>query len=105
MTRLLKAASRSIRALLSNVEPLAQDEYRLRNDRLSYFSITRQLVEAQFVLRDGELSARLWHEVADRDMDLGRVVNLLYRCTDHVNDDIMRLSDESYLALIDPSDP
>ena len=105
MTRLLKAASRSIRALLGNVEPLALDECRLRNDRLSYFSLTRQLVEAQFVLRDGELSARLWHEVADRDLDLGRIVNLLYCCTDHASDDVMRSSDESYLALIDSNDP
>ena len=105
MTRLLKAASQSIRALLGNVEPLAQDECRLRNDRMSYFSLTRQLVEAQFVLRDGELSARLWHEVADRDMDLGRVVNLLYSCINHDDDDVMRSSDESYLALIDPHDP
>ena len=70
------------------------DECRLRNDRQSYVALSRQLVQAQFVLRDRELTTRLWQDVANRDMDLGRIINLLYCCSSPEDDEAMRWIDE-----------
>jgi hypothetical protein len=38
-------------------------------------------------------------------MDLGRIINLLYRCSSPEDDEAMRCIDEGYLALIDRKDP
>ena len=103
--QLLKAATKTINGLLPSQELRSTDECRQRNDRQSYFHITRQLVSAQFVLADGQLSARLWQEVADRDMDLGRVINLLYCCSSPEDDQAMQDADEGYLSLISRNDP
>ena len=105
MSPILQAASRSIRGLLRTPEGQSFDECRLRNDRQSYVALSRQLVQAQFVLRDRELTERLWQDVANRDMDLGRIINLLYRCSSPEDDEAMRGIDEGYLALIDRKDP
>jgi hypothetical protein len=44
--------------------------------------------------------------VADRDLDRGRILHLLYSCHDlHDDDEMMRCSDEAYVALVDPRDP
>ena len=81
-------------------------ECRIRNDRQSYFKVVRELVRAQFELGDGELTARLWKDIADRDLDRGRIIHLLYGCGDlHHNDEVMRLSDEAYVALVNPLAP
>lgn len=81
-------------------------ECRMRNDRQSYFKVVRELAHAQFELADGELTARLWQDVAERDLDRGRIIHLLYQCGDlHDDDAVMRFSDEAYLALVDPRDP
>ena len=77
----------------------AAEECRVRNDRQSYFSIVRDLVLAQFVLGDQELTARLWRDVGDRNLDVGRIVNLLYRCSFHDDDELMRQLDDEFLSL------
>lgn len=77
----------------------AAEECRLRNDRQSYFSVVRDLVLAQFVLGDQELTTRLWKDVGDRDLDVGRIVNLLYRCSFHDDDEQMRQVDDAFLSL------
>lgn len=77
----------------------AAEECRSRNDRQSYFAITRDLVHAQFVLADGELSRRLWQEVADRDLEVGRILHLLYGCSCHDDDSEMTLADDTFLAM------
>ena len=74
--QLLKAASTAIHGLLPSRQIRTTEECRQRNDRQSYFSLTRQLVSAQFVLADGQLAARLWQEIADREMDLGRASSI-----------------------------
>ena len=79
----------------------SSEECRLRNDRQSYLHIVRQLVKAQFVLHDRELTIRLWQEVLERKMDLGRIVNLLYGCNFH-DVESMLVADEKYLALVVP---
>ena len=83
--------------LLTTAQPT--DECRLRNDRQSYFAITRALVQAQFVLADGVLSQRLWQEVADRDMEVGRILNLLYGCWFQDDNAEMTEVDDAFLAL------
>ena len=105
MSPILQAASRSIRGSLRTPGAQSFDECRLRNDRQSYVALSRQLVQAQFVLRDRELTNRLWQEVANREMDLGRIINLLYRCSSPEDDEAMRWIDEGYLALVDRKDP
>lgn len=81
-------------------------ECRMRNDRQSYFKVVRDLAHAQFDLADGELTARLWQDVAERDLDRGRIIHLLFQCGDQHDDDaVMRFRDEAYLAMVDPNDP
>ena len=72
-------------------------EARSRNDRQAYFSITRDLAEAQFKLADDELSRRLWDDVGERELDVERINNLLYGCTFHDDDAAMQEADEAYL--------
>ena len=74
-------------------------ECRLRNDRQSYFAITRELVQAQFVLADGELSQRLWQEVAERHLEVGRILNLLYGSCFQDDEAEMTALDDAFLAL------
>ncbi|MBL6798159.1 MAG: hypothetical protein ISQ53_05120 [Synechococcus sp. BS307-5m-G39] len=83
--------------LLTTAQPTA--ECRLRNDRQSYFAITRALVQAQFVLADGVLSQRLWQEVADRDLEVGRILNLLYSSCFQDDEAEMTALDDAFLAL------
>ena len=68
---ILKAAATAIHGLLPSKDNRSTEECRQRNDRQSYFNLTRQLVSAQFVLADGQLAARLWQEVADREDSAG----------------------------------
>ena len=82
---------------LTTAQPTA--ECRLRNDRQSYFAMTRELVQAQFVLADGVLSQRLWQEVADRDLEVGRILNLLYGCWFQDDEAEMTALDDAFLAL------
>ena len=105
MPPILQAASQSIRDLLRTPGAQSFDECRLRNDRQSYVALSRQLVQAQFVLRDRELTTRLWQDVAHRELDLGRIINLLYCCAFPEDDEAMRWIDEGYLALINHKDP
>ena len=46
----------------------------------AHFDAARRLAQAQFQLADAELSQRLWQDVADCDLDVDRVLNLLYGC-------------------------
>jgi len=82
-----------------NETVLAGEECRARNDRQTYFSIARELVDAQFVLADQELTRRLWQEVGDRDLEIGRIINLLYRCSSHEDESEMVEVDDAFLQL------
>ncbi len=84
---------------LLNETVLAGEECRARNDRQTYFSIARELVDAQFVLADQELTRRLWQEVGDRNLEIGRIINLLYRCSSHEDDTEMVEVDDAFLQL------
>ena len=105
MPKVLKAASKKIRNLLKTGVQHSFSEERLRNDRQSYFAMTRALVDAQLEWRDAELSSRLWKEVNDRSMDRGRLLYLLYRVEAHHDEIAMQQADIAYLQLVDPRDP
>ena len=77
----------------------AAEECRARNDRQSYFAITRELVRAQFELADAELTQRLWQEVAERDLEVGRILHLMYGCGCHQDDTEMLAADSTFLAM------
>ena len=84
---------------LLNEQVLHGDECRARNDRQTYFAFTRELVNAQFVLADQELTRRLWQEVGDRNLEIGRIINLLYRCGCHDDESEMVEVDDKFLQL------
>ena len=75
---------------------LGAQEARIRNDRQAVFQLVRELVQAQFELGDEELTKRLWQDVADREIDLDRVINLMYTCSFHEDDNEMTTVDETY---------
>jgi hypothetical protein len=77
----------------------AYSESRFRNDRQALFELTRQLVQAQFVEANAELSRRLWDDVADRGMDVDRIVHLMYRCCFQNDQEAMLEADEAFFAV------
>mgnify|MGYP003316416644 CR=1 FL=1 len=105
MPKVLKAASQRIRNLLKPAAQHSFSEDRLRNDRQSYITMTRALVEAQLEWRDAELSSRLWKDVADRGMDRGRLLHLIYSVEARHDDEALQNVDAAYLQLVDPMDP
>ena len=74
-------------------------ECRIRNDRQSYFALARELANAQFILADSELSCRLWQDVADRELDVARLLYLLYGGWDVEDDEEMLEADQQFLSL------
>ncbi len=83
----------------SNLKPLNTldfAELRIRNDRQTVFALTRELVRAQFELADQELSDRLWQDVIDRGINLERIINLMYCCSSHDDDQEMLEIDELF---------
>ena len=76
--------------------PVGIQEARIRNDRQAVFQLVRDLVQAQFDRADEELTKRLWQDVADREIDLDRVINLMYTCSFHEDDNEMTKVDETY---------
>ncbi len=76
--------------------PVGTQEERTRDDRQEVFQLVRDLVQAQFDRGDEELTKRLWQDVADREIDLDRVINLMYTCSFHEDDNEMIKVDETY---------
>ncbi len=76
-------------------------ESRIRNDRQAIFDLTRQLVHAQFELADQELTNRLWEEVIQRNIEIERILNLMYRCTSHEDENEMLEVDLTYQNQIE----
>ena len=75
---------------------IGSQEARIRNDRQAVFQVVWDLVQAQFARGDEELTKRLWQDVADRKIDLDRVINLMYTCSFHEDDEEMTNVDETY---------
>ena len=70
----------------------------MTSDQEVYFSCARNLVIAQFQLADQELTKRLWQDVADRNLDVDRIENLMYRCFFQSDRDALCAADEAFLA-------
>ena len=81
---------------MSSSVQVESQEARIRNDRQAVFQLVRDLVQAQFNRGDEELTKRLWQDVADRNIDLDRVINLMYSCSFHEDDYEMTKVDETY---------
>ena len=92
-----QSKSQSQQLLLMSVG--AAMECRIRNDRQSYFALARELVHAQFDLADAELSCRLWQDIADRELDVARLLHLLYGGWDVEDEKEMLEADQQFLSL------
>ena len=79
------------RKILTYVSPRAKEQS-------AYFKITRDISEAQFYLGNRFQEIYLWQEVADRDMDVSRIENLLYGCSFHDDEVAMTEADESFMS-------
>tara|TARA_Y100000991_G_scaffold69022_1_gene51626 strand:- start:105 stop:374 length:270 start_codon:yes stop_codon:yes gene_type:complete len=67
-------------------------------EQAAYFEITRDIAEAQFYLGNRFQEIYLWQEVADRDMDVSRIENLLYGCFFHDDENAMIEADREFMA-------
>ena len=79
------------RKILTYVSPRAKEQS-------AYFKITRDISEAQFYLGNRFQEIYLWQEVADRDMDVSRIVNLLYGCSFHDDEAAMAEADDAFMS-------
>ena len=62
----------------------------------SSFSTCTRLSAGSVWQGDEELTKKLWQDVADRDIDLHRVINLMYTCSCYEDDYEMTKVDETY---------
>ena len=69
---------------------------RARNERQKVFELTRDLVKAQFELADSELINRIWQEISSQGIDIDRVINLMYGCSNHHDEEEMIKADLIY---------
>ena len=79
------------RKVLTYVSPKAKEQS-------AYFKIARDISEAQFYLGNRFREIYLWQEVADLDMDVARIENLLYGCFFHDDEDTMTETDREFMA-------
>ncbi len=79
------------RKVLKYVSPRAKEQS-------AYFEITRDISEAQFYLGNRFQEIYLWQEVADRNMDVARIENLLFGCFFHDDEDAMIEADREFMS-------
>ncbi len=99
MTSLVK---KTIEFLNKKKEGLTELNYQPRvfieaKNQEKVFSLTRELIDAQFELCDDELTNRLWEEVANLNIDPERIINLMYKCDSHDDFAAMVDKDSKYL--------
>ena len=68
-----------------------------RREQQAHFDAARNLARAQFQLGDAELSQRLWQDIADRELDVERIEQLMYGCWFQDDPDAMAAADAAYL--------
>ncbi len=73
------------------------EEVNINNDKLIIFNLARDLVNAQFFLADPELTKRLWQDVGEKNIEIDRIINLMYNCHFHEDNEAMNEADLSYL--------
>ena len=79
------------RKVLKYVSPKAKEQS-------TYFEITRNISEAQFYQGNRFQEIYLWQEVADHNMDVARIENLLYGCFYHDDEDAMIEKDREFMS-------
>ena len=79
------------RKILTYISPRAKEQY-------AYFKIARDICEAQFYLGNRFQEIYLWQEVADRDMEVSRIENLLYGCFFHDDEEEMAEADREFMS-------
>ena len=79
------------RKVLAYISPRAKEQS-------TYFKFTREISEAQFYLGNRFQEIYLWQEVADRDMEVSRIENLLYGCFSHDDEAAMIEADREFMA-------
>ena len=79
------------RKILTYISPRAKEQS-------AYFQITRDISEAQFYLGNRFQEVYLWQEVADHDMDVSRIENLLYGCFFHDDELAMTEADRDFMS-------
>lgn len=79
------------RKILTYVSPKAKEQS-------AYFKITRDISEAQFYLGNRFQEIYLWQEVADRDMDVSPIENLLHGCSFHDDEVAMIEADDDFTS-------
>ena len=94
MIKRIKAREKLLSYQTSSQVDLSSD------DQALVFALTRDLVKAQFYLADEELTKRLWHEVADLNLSQERIINLMYRCYFHEDDQQMLDADREFTNKI-----
>ena len=77
--------------ILTYITPRAKEQS-------AYFKIARDISEAQFHLASRFQELYLWQEVADRDMEVSRIENLLYGCFSHDDEAAMIEADRKFMA-------
>ncbi len=60
------------------------------------FSLARELIDAQLNCGNDELSRKLWNEVAALKIDPKRIINLIYSCYSHEDNQSMLEADLNY---------
>lgn len=66
-------------------------------EQKAYFKITRDIAEAQFYLGNRFQEIYLWQEVADHNMDVSRIENLLYGCFFYDDENAMIEADRNFM--------
>ena len=99
MTSLVK---KTIEFLNKKKEGLTELSYKPRvfietKNQEKVFSLTRELINAQFQLCDDELTKRLWEEVASLNIEPERIINLMYKYDSHDDFTAMIDADSKYL--------
>ena len=79
------------RKILTYISPRVKEQS-------AYFQITRDISEAQFYLGNRFQEIYLWQEVADRDMEVSRIENLLYGCFFHDDEEAMAEADKEFMS-------
>ena len=79
------------RKILTYISPRAKEQY-------AYLKISRDISEAQFYLGNRFQEIYLWQEVADQDMEVPRIENLLYGCFSHDDEAAMIEADREFMA-------
>ncbi len=71
-------------------------ESKIMNEQQTVFHLVRKLVQAQLDNMDEESTKRIWQDVAKKGIDFDRVINLMYTCSIHEDDNEMLKIDEIY---------